>query len=96
MPELIEGSDNVFCFHSFLVEDSSDDRLCPFMPCDRSISNARSILVEGDQDFNSCSSPKPFTKVPFKIRHESRFKKLKHAFFTKGVFPTKGNECVIS
>jgi hypothetical protein len=23
--ELIEGFDNVFCFHSFLVEESSDD-----------------------------------------------------------------------
>ncbi len=48
MPKLIEGSDNMFCFHSFLVQESSDDRLHPFTPCDGLISNVRSILVEGN------------------------------------------------
>jgi hypothetical protein len=96
MPELIEGSDNVFCFHPFLIEVSSDDRLHPFTPCDGSISDARRILVEGDRDLGSWSSPKPFTEVPFKIRHESKFRRPKRAFLAKGVFPTKGNECLIS
>jgi len=48
MQKLIEGSNNMFCFHSFLVEESSDDRLHPFTPCDGLISNVRSILVEGN------------------------------------------------
>jgi len=48
MPKLIESSDNMFCFHSFLVQESSDDRLHPFTSCDGLISNMRSILVEGN------------------------------------------------